>query len=61
MLRAGLKTSARRVVKGALRITSEELDRRFRAWLSPRLNRHKAVRPDSMRRRSTTRKAARPA
>ena len=28
------------VVKGALGITSEELDRRFRAWLAPRLDRY---------------------
>ncbi len=28
------------VVKGALGITSEELDRRFRAWLAPRLGRY---------------------
>ncbi len=28
------------VVKGALGITSEELDRRFRAWLQPRLSRY---------------------
>jgi tetratricopeptide (TPR) repeat protein len=35
---AGERTAE--VVKGALGVTPEELDRRFRAWLSPRLSRY---------------------